>query len=371
MKVLVTGAQGFLGRNFVVRLIELKKYEVIEFNRNSEIDSLAEHVLSADIIFHFAGVNRPKDSSEFAVGNFQLTEKIVQTLFKKAKSTPVVFSSSIQALKDNDYGRSKFKAEESLNGIASRHPVYIYRLPNIFGKWCKPNYNSVVATFCANLVSNKPLEIHDAKAQINLVYIDDVVSEFISVLEGYSNDRNYRHSKCQVLPEYNITVKELADMLTEIKNSRQLLTTGPVGQGLYRALNSTFLSYLKPEDFSYVLNRHEDPRGVFVEFLKTRDSGQFSFFTAGVGVTRGGHYHHTKTEKFLILQGEARYSFRNIITNETFSLVVKASESRVVETIPGWSHDITNIGTQELIVMLWANEIFDRQKPDTIAWKVL
>lgn len=371
MKVLVTGSQGFLGKNFIVHVNETRKHEILEFNRQTSENTLKELVLSADIIFHFAGVNRPKEVSEFTTGNFGLSDKIAQILKEKNKTTPVIFSSSIQAGRDNDYGKSKVQAEKALIALSPQHPIYVYRLPNIFGKWCKPNYNSAVATFCYNLINNKPIEIHDPSAKVNLVYVDDVCAEFVTILEGYANNPFYQHPRSKVETEYLITVDELVATLKEIKNSRQSMITGPVGQGLYRALNSTFLSYLKPEDFSYVLNRHEDPRGVFVEFLKTRDSGQFSFFTAGVGVTRGGHYHHTKTEKFLILQGEARYSFRNIITNETFSLVVKASESRVVETIPGWSHDITNIGTQELIVMLWANEIFDRQKPDTIAWKVL
>lgn len=371
MKVLVTGSQGFLGKNFVIHLQEAKKFEIVEHSRQSAPESLAEKVLAADIIFHFAGVNRPKEVSEFVTGNFELTEKIAHILKHKDKSTPVIFSSSIQATRENDYGFSKMQAEKSLLNLVPKHPIYIYRLPNIFGKWCRPNYNSAVATFCYNLINNKPIEIHDPSAVVNLVYVDDVVAEFLTVLEGFSKDSNYIHPRTQVETEYFITVADLVNTLTEIKNSRQTMLTGPVGTGLYRALNSTFLSYLKPNDFSYSLTRHEDPRGVFVEFLKTKDSGQFSFFTAGIGITRGGHYHHTKTEKFLVLKGEALYSFRNILTNETFSLTVKAQDSKVVETIPGWCHDIKNTGSEELVVMLWANEIFDRQKPDTVAGKVL
>lgn len=371
MKVLVTGSQGFLGKNFIVHVNELKKHEVLEFSRESSEGSLTELVLAADIIFHFAGINRPQEPGEFKTGNFGFSDKIAQILKEKKKATPVVFSSSIQAGRDNDYGKSKVQAEETLKSLAPAHPVYVYRLPNIFGKWSKPNYNSAVATFCYNLINNKPIEIHDPGAKVNLVYVDDVCAEFVSLLEGYANNPNYIHPRTKVETEYFITVGELAATLKEIKESRQSMITGPVGTGLYRALNSTFLSFLKPEGFSYSLTRHADPRGVFVEFLKTKDSGQFSFFTAGIGITRGGHYHHTKTEKFLVLQGEALYSFRHLLTNETFSMTVKAEESKVVETIPGWSHDIKNVGNQELIVMLWANEIFDRQKPDTVAWKVL
>lgn len=371
MKVLVTGSEGFLGKNFIVHVNERNKYEVLEFNRKSPEGTLKELVLAADIIFHFAGINRPKEASEFVRGNFGLSDQIAQILKEKKKSTPVVFSSSIQAERDNDYGKSKVQAENALKALKPAHPVYVYRLPNIFGKWCKPNYNSAVATFCYNLINDRPIEIHDSTAKLNLVYVDDVCLEFISILEGYSHNPNYQHPREKVESEYFITVGELAATLKEIKASRQSMITGPVGTGLYRALNSTFLSYLKPEDFSYSLSRHADLRGVFVEFLKTKDSGQFSFFTAGVGITRGGHYHHTKTEKFLVVQGEAQYNFRHVLTNETFSITVKAEESKVVETIPGWSHDIKNVGETELIVMLWANEIFDRQKPDTVAWKVL
>ncbi|MFN3453882.1 MAG: UDP-2-acetamido-2,6-beta-L-arabino-hexul-4-ose reductase [Pseudobdellovibrio sp.] len=382
MKILITGAHGFLAKNLKIRLNEFKKYSIIDYKREDSESTLQKAVEDADFIFHLAGVNRPKDVSEFSEGNVDLTQKIAQFLKAKKQITPIVFSSSIQADLDNPYGISKLNAENILMNVKNNHPVYIYRLANIFGKWSKPNYNSAVATFCYNMAHGLPINIHDPNAVVNLIYVDDVVNEFVGLLEKYERHSSESVSTTSLdksLPEsgflnaqpiYQVTVGELAKMIQDIKNSRETLITCPVGEGLWRALHATYLSFLKPEDFSYPVQRHADSRGVFVEFLKTKDAGQFSFFTAGLGITRGGHYHHTKTEKFLVLQGKAHYKFRHIVTNDFFELTVTAEESRVVETIPGWSHDITNVGDCELIVMLWANEIFDREKPDTIGWKV-
>jgi len=280
----------------------------------------------------------------------------------------VVFTSSIQAEAGNDYGVCKKAAEETLIrlNVATHAPVYLYRLPNIFGKWAKPNYNSVVATFCHNLSQDLAIRIDDPNKIITLTYIDDLIDEFIHILKN-PKEGLFRPA---VKPVYSITVGKLADQIEAFKRSRSTLITEAVGIGLERALYATYLSYLKPDQFSYEVPAYRDPRGHFVEMLKTRDAGQFSFFTAHPGVTRGGHYHHTKSEKFLVLQGKARYKFRHIISNETFELIVDANLPRIVETIPGWSHDITNIGENELIVMLWASEAFDRLRPDTIANKV-
>lgn len=366
MKVLVTGSEGFVGKNLLVRLRERKDVQILEFNRKHSLQDLEGLVDQAEVIFHLAGINRPKDPKEFTEGNQALTEELARILSQKSQPTKVILSSSIQAEKDNDYGKSKSAAEQALLKIKDKHNIYIYRLPNVFGKWCKPNYNSAVATFCYNLVNDKPIEIHDASVVMRLVYIDDVITGFFSHFSEIKTSGSY----CEISPVYQTTVGELAQQLTHIHKSRETLVTCPVGEGIYRCLHATYLSYLKPEQFSYSLVRHADPRGVFVEFLKTKDSGQFSFFTAGVGITRGGHYHHTKTEKFLVLQGKARYCFRHVVTEEFFEVTVTAEESKVVETIPGWSHDITNVGDDELIVMLWANEIFDREKPDTIGWRV-
>jgi UDP-2-acetamido-2,6-beta-L-arabino-hexul-4-ose reductase len=239
-------------------------------------------------------------------------------------------------------------------------------LPNVFGKWCRPNYNSAVATFCHNIVNGLPNNVNDPAAPLRLVYVDDVAAAFLSHLGQQSEGLRM----AEVEPVYETTVGALAEQLYAFKQSRTDLTTEPVGRGFVRALYSTYISYYKPEQFSYALVKHEDPRGVFVEMLKTRDSGQFSYFTAHPGVTRGGHYHHTKTEKFLVIKGKARFCFRHIESGATHQCLTSGEQPEVVETIPGWSHDITNIGDDEMVVMLWANEVFDRQKPDTVTFKV-
>jgi UDP-2-acetamido-2,6-beta-L-arabino-hexul-4-ose reductase len=364
MKVLVTGSNGFIAKNLAYKLKELK-IQVLKFNRDNSLLDLKKYVDESDFVFHLAGANRPKDEIDFTHNNIILTEELCNALKYSNKTVPVVFSSSIQAEKDNPYGKSKKKAEDLMLELSKHNPVYIYRLPNVFGKWCRPNYNSVVATFCHNLINDIPITIHDPSVKLQLVYVDDVVENFTNLLSTSKQTSSDKSSFYQINPVYSITVGELADKLLSFKNSRSNLITESVGIGLDRALNSTFLSYYKPEQFSYDLPIYKDQRGDFVEFLKTRDSGQFSYFTAHPGVTRGGHYHHTKTEKFLVLQGQARFRFRNIESSEYHEITVDSSAPRVVETIPGWTHDITNTGNNLLIVMLWANEIFDRSKPDT------
>ncbi len=316
---------------------------------------------------HLAGVNRPLNESEFAEGNTTLTEKISQILQQANKKTPVILSSSIQVERDNPYGKSKLGGEQALVTLhqAEGNPVYICRLANVFGKWSRPNYNSAVATFCHNVANDLPLQIHDENAVIRLVYVDDVVETFWNILNGQQVEQIF-----QVEPEYQITVGDLAKVLNGFKASRDTLITDRVGTGLTRALYSTYLSFLKPEQFDYSVPKYGDARGVFVEMLKTPDAGQFSYFTAHPGITRGGHYHHTKTEKFLVIKGKALFKFKHVVTGEFYELETQGDEPRIVETVPGWTHDITNIGDDEMVVMLWANEIFDRDKPDTYAMPI-
>jgi UDP-2-acetamido-2,6-beta-L-arabino-hexul-4-ose reductase len=371
MKVLVTGSNGFIAKNLILWLKELKQDEILEYSKNDSIDDLKNKIHSADFVFHLAGSNRPKDPTEFKTVNADLTQKLVQLITETGRNIPVVFSSSTQAELANPYGESKKSAEDILFNSQIKESACIYRLPNVFGKWCKPNYNSVVATFCNNILNGLPVTVHDPSALMKLVYVDDVVTEFIQKLQDFRAHRKIQNPGfCQIPVVYTVTVGELLSKIQAIQKSRENLITEPVGVGFDRALHATYLSYMRPEQFSYTLVRHADPRGVFVEFLKTKDSGQFSFFTAHPGITRGGHYHHSKTEKFLVLQGKALFKFRNVITDEFYQQEVSAHESRIVETVPGWSHDLTNTGDSELVVMLWANEIFDREKPDTIGHKV-
>ena len=368
MKVLVTGANGFLGQNLRLHLSERKDVVVAPFTRDNSFSELSALLRDVDFIFHLAGVNRPEDPSEFMMGNTDLTRELCKVIIASGRTIPVIYTSSIQASQNNPYGTSKRAAEDLLFDLQSRtgNPVHVFRLPNVFGKWCKPNYNSVVATFCYNLTHNLPIKVNDSATPLGLVYIDDVIDRFIQVMDG--SDRAVDQDGFETLyPQYLITLGELADQIKAFKDSRENLITERVGAGLVRALYSTYVSYLPPTSFSYPVPLYRDARGVFVEMLKTPDFGQFSYFTAHPGITRGGHYHHSKTEKFLVIKGMACFKFRQLHTDEEFELVVNGGVPTIVETIPGWTHDVTNVGDEEMVVMLWANEIFDRARPDTYA----
>jgi len=365
VRVLVTGANGFIGKNLLMRLQEKGGVQVIPFTREHSADSLASLLEGVDWVFHLAGINRPQNDEEFVTGNLGLTEQLCSAVKACGRVVPIVYTSSIQAEYENEYGKSKRAAEDALLALKREcnNPVFLYRLPNVFGKWARPNYNSVVATFCHNLARDLAIEIHNPSAVLNLVYVDDVVDSFIALLEGAESQSDYVDVKTQ----YQITLQELADQIDRFRHMRDHLITEPVGIGLVRALYSTYVSYLPPDRFTYSVQQHGDARGIFVEMLKTPDSGQFSFFTAYPGITRGGHYHHTKTEKFLVIKGKARFRFRHMLTGEFYELYTSEDKSEIVETVPGWTHDVTNVGDQELICMLWANEIFDRERPDTFS----
>lgn len=365
MKVLITGSNGFIAKNLIQFLAEKSDVEVLKYHRDSTAEELEKNVISADWIVHLAGVNRPLNEQEFIDGNVTLTQKIVDILTAAQKITPVILSSSIQAERDNAYGQSKLGGEQALLELEQKqgNPVYICRLANVFGKWSRPNYNSAVATFCYNVANDLPIQINDTNAMIRLVYVDDVIETFWNMLQGHY----VAQQQFMIEPEYQISVGGLAETLQGFKHSRETLITDHVGTGLTRALYSTYLSFLKPEQFDYSVPKYGDERGVFVEMLKTPDSGQFSYFTAHAGITRGGHYHHSKTEKFLVIKGKALFKFKHVVTGEFYELETCGDEPRIVETVPGWTHDITNIGNEEMVVMLWANEIFDREKPDTYA----
>jgi UDP-2-acetamido-2,6-beta-L-arabino-hexul-4-ose reductase len=368
MNILVTGAAGFIGQNLCVFLQEAGFGNIEKLTLDDNASTVIEKVESADFIYHLAGINRPKNDEEFKKGNTDLTQRIIDTLVKSGRKTPILLTSSIQAELDNPYGSSKAGAEQAVATYQKKTgaAAYIYRLPNVFGKWCRPNYNSAVATFCYNTLNDLPITINNPDSALSLVYIDDVCQEFVRLLTAPEITEQYS----SVAPVYQTTVGEVAALLSEFKESRESLISAKVGEGFIRALYSTYISYLAPEQFAYDVARHSDERGTFVEMLKTKDAGQFSFFTAHPGITRGGHYHHTKTEKFLVINGKASFKFRHISTGETYELIVDGEESRIVETAPGWSHDVTNIGDNELVVMLWANEIFDRENPDTVNFKV-
>ena len=325
-----------------------------------------------DFVFHLAGANRPQDPQEFVLDNVDLTLAVCQAVCAANQTTgkkvPIVYTSSIQAGRDNPYGRSKLAAEEALLAVARTHqvPVHIFRLPNVFGKWCKPNYNSAVATFCHNIARGLPIQMHEPSASVTLVYVDDVIESFLQLMDGADKAAGLE-SFASIAPQYTTTVGELARLIYAFKESRATLMIEPVGTGLVRALYATYVSYLPVDSFAYAVPQYADPRGVFVEMLKTPDAGQFSFFTAHPGITRGGHYHHSKTEKFLVIKGQACFKFKHMQTGQAHELTTTGDKPEIVETVPGWTHDITNIGSDEMVVMLWANEVFDRARPDTFA----
>ena len=372
-RVLITGANGFIGNNLQMRLSELSHMKVSTLVRDDDAAKLSELVAQADVVVHLAGENRPNDEAAFAQVNAGLTRALCKALRNEEAATgrklPLLLASSTQAERDNPYGRSKLAAEQAVQALAQEvgNPVAVFRLPGVFGKWCKPNYNSVVATFCHNLARGLPIQINDPTTSVQLVYVDDVVSAFVNALQAPQSDFGF----AQVHPQYTITLGELAEQIRAFEACRGAgLQTERVGTGLMRALYATYVSHLPNERFSYEVPQYGDARGVFVEMLKTPDCGQFSYFTAHPGITRGGHYHHTKTEKFLVMKGQALFRFRHLLTNELVELRTSGEKPQVVDTIPGWTHDITNVGEDEMVVMLWANENFDRQKPDTVANKV-
>lgn len=375
MRVLVTGANGFIGLNLQLRLREREDVQVVCYTRDHHVGQLTELLDGVNFVFHLAGVNRPQDPKEFKAGNTDFTRDLCQAVATAARSRgraiPILYTSSTQASQDNAYGRSKRKAEELLavTGKDPLVPVHVFRLPNVFGKWCRPNYNSVVATFCYNITRGLPIQINDPHAEVTLVHVDDVIERFLQLMDGANTAVDVEGFET-ISPQYTFPVGELARQLESFRDSRNTLMTGRVGTGLLRALYGTYVSYLPVEAFDYEVPRYADPRGVFVEMLKTQDSGQFSYFTAHPGVTRGGHYHHSKTEKFLVIQGEAKFRFRQMQTGQVHELTTSGDMPRIVETVPGWTHDITNIGQGEMVVMLWANEVFDRARPDTYACPV-
>jgi UDP-2-acetamido-2,6-beta-L-arabino-hexul-4-ose reductase len=367
MNVLVTGSNGFIGKNLIIHLNELN-INVLTYTRENSIQDLPDLIKKTNFIIHLAGENRPKDEKDFNTVNVQLTKSICESIRFTGKHIPIILASSTQAAFDSAYGKSKLDAELILKKLESDtgNPIHIYRLPGVFGKWCKPDYNSVVATFCYNVSNNLSIKVNDSSLELNLVYIDDVVGEFINIIQKKQVSKKER----SIQPEYKIKLGDLATQIELFKETRKSLISERVGVGFVRKLYSTYVSYLPPEQFSYSIPSYGDDRGMFAEMLKTKDSGQFSFFIAKPGVTRGGHYHHTKTEKFLVVQGEAKFNFRHIISNKTYEINTSGNKLKIIQTVPGWSHDITNIGVEDVIVMLWANEILDRENIDTVTHKV-
>lgn len=371
LKILITGSNGFIGKNLKLFLKEQKKIKIISFNKEHNLSQLFEIVKKVDFIFHLAGLNRSDNAADFHSSNTNLTKILCEAVRKCNQKIPIVFTSSIQANFDTPYGASKKKAEDLLLDLNKNFqiPVHIFRLPNIFGKWSKPNYNSVVATFCYNIIREIPINIEDENKVIELIHVDDVIKKFIQLLKRSEKKIKSKNFE-SISTSYKIKIGDLAKQLYTFKKMTKSKVLEKVGTGLIRALYSTYTSYLPTEKFSYSLDQNEDARGIFAEILKTPNCGQFSFFTTLPGVTRGNHYHHTKTEKFLVIKGKACFKFFHMDTKAKYELNVNSDKLEIVETIPGWSHNITNIGNDDMITILWSNEIFNPSNPDTFSYQI-
>lgn len=371
MKVLVTGAEGFIGKNLTAWLAKRGDVEVLPFDVETPAKMLEEYCGECDFVYNLAGVNRPEHVEEFMEGNFGFATTLVETLKRHGNTCPVMSSSSIQAVLDNPYGRSKKAGEDMLlaYGRETGAAVYIYRFPNVFGKWCRPNYNSVIATFCHNIAHDLPIRINDRNTQMKLVYIDDLAEELLLALGGqpHMDEEGY----CFVPTVHEAALGEIADLLYSFRESRKNLMVPDVTPGsLEKKLYSTYLSYLPKEEFSYPLNMHQDARGSFTEILRSADRGQVSVNISKPGIAKGNHWHHTKNEKFVVVSGSGVIRFRRQDGDEVTEYPVSGERLEVVDIPTGYIHEIINTGTTDMVTLMWCNECYDPERPDTIAEKV-
>ena len=364
MKILVTGANGFIGKNLCLELIN-KGHIVLSYDIDKTKEDLENYIQVADFIIHLAGINRPLSVNEFYDGNTNFTKTFVDMIKKSGRTIPLLFSSTTQAELDNDYGVSKRMAEDYLFSFMEEtgNPVIIYRLTNVFGKWCKPNYNSVVATFCHNIANNLPIEIRDKKYEVKLIYIDDVVKEFIRQISNHHF--SFAREIKEVLPTYDVSLGELADKLYGFRSTRELYFVPDISGEFDRKLYATYLSYYPADNFAYSLKMNIDQRGSFTEILKTLNDGQVSVNISKPGIIKGNHYHHTKNEKFIVVSGECEIKFRKIGAKEVFTYQVNGKKIQAVDIPPGYTHSIKNIGPTDSVTIMWASELFDKDNPDT------
>jgi UDP-2-acetamido-2,6-beta-L-arabino-hexul-4-ose reductase len=362
--VLVTGAAGFVGRNLVATLSLRSGITVTSFDLDDDPTELPGLVKAADFIFHLAGVNRPRNVEEFSSGNAGLTRDVISHLIDKGRATPLLITSSTQAAQDNPYGVSKREAEDAVfaYGHQTGAAVYVYRLSNVFGKWCRPNYNSAVATFCNNIAHDLPIQVNDPTVEMQLVYIDDVVADFIAALDsGLPASDSFR----QIQPIHTIRLGEIVALIQSFKKSRMDYSIPDMSDPFTKKLYSTYLSYLPVDGFSYLLKMNVDSRGSFTEFIKMADRGQVSVNVAKPGITKGNHWHHTKNEKFLVVSGHGVIRFRKVGCTEVICYPVSGEKLEVVDVPTGYTHNISNTGETDLVTVMWCNELYDPEVPDT------
>ena len=364
MKILITGSGGFIGKNLITELRNKGYEDFFLYDIDTDPGLLDSYTKDCEFVFHLAGVNRPKDEQEFMQGNFGFTDILLASLKKNQNTCPILITSSIQATLDNPYGRSKKAGEDLLftYGKETGASVYVFRLPNVFGKWCRPNYNSVVATFCHNIAHDLPITINDPETVLNLVYIDDVVDSFIKALH---DDVFVSDGFCHVPTVHTVKLGTIAHLLESFKESRKNLSVPNMSNTFEKFLYSTYLTYLPEDRFSYQLKMNKDERGSFTEIIRSLDRGQCSVNVSKVGITKGNHWHQTKTEKFLVVSGKASIRFRKIGSDEVLEYIISSDTLEVVDIPPGYTHVITNIGDEDLVTFMWANEPFDPTRPDT------
>lgn len=363
-KILVTGAAGFIGKNLIAQLKNAGYTAIYTYDKDTDPALLDMYTADCTFVFHLAGVNRPDDPAEFATGNCGFTAALLDSLRRQGNTAPVLLTSSIQAERDNPYGNSKRAAEELLSAYSRETgaPVLLYRLPNVFGKWCRPQYNSVIATFCYNIARDLPIQINDPAVELHLVYIDDVVAEFLRALEGQpTRDGDF----CIVPVSHRAALGQIAALLRSFRASRDNRETPDMGDPLSKKLYSTYLSYLPEEAFAYPLKMNVDARGSFTEFLRSPDRGQVSINVSHPGITKGNHWHHTKNEKFLVVSGRGVIRFRKPDSTEIIEYPVSGDKLEVVDIPVGYTHSIVNTGDTDMVTVMWANEPFDPEHPDT------
>ena len=405
MKILVTGAKGFVGKNLVATLQAMQAgkdtyhkltqcpdpaaLEILPFDIDCTPDQLADWCRRADFVVHLAGINRPKDPSEFYAGNASFTETLLQNLENAGRKTPVLVTSSTQAALDNDYGKSKRMAEDAIFAYGERtgSKVYVFRMEGVFGKWCRPNYNSVVATFCHNIAHGLPIQVRDPAYSFPLVYVDDVVDCILDAINGRTVADRSPRPICHMHPTYEVTLGQLAETIQNFALARggsaaqavldcaapatPTLEVANLADGSFeKKLYSTYLSYLPMDGFAYDLNMHCDERGSFTEFLRSPERGQVSVNISRPGITKGNHWHHTKNEKFLVVRGQGVIRLRNILTphdakGSVIEYHVSGDKLQVVDIPCGYTHNIENLGTEDMVTVMWANEAFDPNRPDT------